>query len=732
MPISANYRQRLLAFPLLFVSISILTGCNVLGTGTTSNPAPKLTVTVKPATAQVRAGDTQQFTATLSTAPASQIAAPAPQHPDVQAPPPTPPRPPGQSQVKWSVNGVPGGNSTVGTISAKGLYTAPGALPSSNMVHVSASSSEDAASTSESSVSLENPIPVVSAVSPTTVNVGSFSLTITGKKFVYGATVVFGGQFLSTTFVSPTQLMATGSATQQQVGTVSVDVQNPDPGSSGSGTLSVLVASPANQVSAQVAARFLDQSTWGPTPQLISHVQQIGLQAFLNEQFNAPISTYPAPGPKDDVGFVEKRFFLNAMQGPDQLRQRVAFALSEIFVISAQKINNPNAFTLWMNMMQNDASGNYQTLLKDVSLSPSMGYYLDIGNNDGCNGCAPNENYAREVMQLFSIGLAQLNPDGSVQTDGSGNPIPTYTQNTIEGFSSIFTGWTYPPTPGSQNGFYNQPYFSGPMIAFDNHHDSKSKLLLNGTTVPAGGTTTADLTAGVQNIFNHPNVGPFICKQLIFKLVTSNPSPAYISRVVAVFNDNGSGVRGDLKAVITAILMDPDARRGDDPAQVQSTDGHLREPLLFMLSVMRAANATTDGGDNLRYYASNMRQEPFNSPTVFNFYPPTYKIPGTQLLGPEFKLLNTSTSIARINFVNDLVYGNIGQNTKIDLSPYLANAADPNALMDSLSAVLLHGQMSDSARSTVANALSQITDPKRRTKAAFYLIAGSSQFQVQH
>jgi hypothetical protein len=204
-----------------------------------------------------------------------------------------------------------------------------------------------------------------------------------------------------------------------------------------------------------------------------------------------------------------------------------------------------------------------------------------------------------------------------------------------------------------------------------------------------------------------------------------------VTRVTQVFNDNGSGVRGDLKAVVSAILMDPEARRGDDPSQVQANDGHLREPLLHMMAVMRALNTTSDGA-NLMWYADNMKQQPFVPTTVFNFYPPNFQIPGTQLLGPEFKILNSSTDIARINFVNDLVYGSVGSTTKTDTSAYVGVAGDVNKLLDMVSANMLHGQMSDSMRNTLSSTLTAITDTKRRAKAALYLIAGSSQFQVQH
>ena len=232
---------------------------------------------------------------------------------------------------------------------------------------------------------------------------GDFTLVVTGQKFVSGAVVTFGGTFLPTTFVSSTELTATGTATSAQAGTVQVTVINPDPGSLTSNAFALEVGTSANTLSASAAARLLEQSTWGVNPQSLSHVQAVGMQAFLNEQFAAPVSTYPAPGSSDDMTFVQKRFFTNALTGQDQLRQRVAWGLSQIMVSSAVKINNPSAFVLWQNMFQNDAFGNFSTLLTDVTLSPVMGNYLDMVNNDKPNnGVDPNENYAREVMQLFS------------------------------------------------------------------------------------------------------------------------------------------------------------------------------------------------------------------------------------------------------------------------------------------------------------------------------------------
>jgi uncharacterized protein (DUF1800 family) len=668
---------------------------------------PPLTIGVKvsPATAQVRDGGAQQFVAAVTGS--------------------------SNTAVTWAVNGVTGGNSSSGTITASGLYQAPANLPNPNSIKVTATSEADSRAFDSATATLEYPIPTLGSVSPQTITVGDFTFTVTGTKFFSGAAVVFGGQLLPTTYVSSTQLRATGTATSLQIGQVQIVVQNPDPGSADSNALAEEVSPVQDQVAAATAARFLEQASWGPTPTTIAQVQQSGLQGYLTQQFNDPISTYKKPGPNDGLNVVQNQLFANAIQGQDQLRQRVSFAFNEIMVISGLKIGDPSAFSLWMNMLQNDAFGNFFTLLKDVTLSPAMGNYLDMGNNDGCGSCRPNENYARESVQLFSIGLVMLNPDGTPQLDGSGNQIPTYTQDTIDGFAGVYTGWSYPASPGNTAQFYAGPYYSGPMLPYDSHHSKSSKLLLNGVTLAAGGTIQSDLTAALQNVFNHPNVGPFISQQLIQKLVTSNPSPDYVSRVTQAFNDNGSGVRGDMKAVVSAILLDPEARRGDDPTQVQASDGHLREPVLHITAVLRAVNATTDGA-NLNYYAQNMAQQPFMSSSVFNFYPPNYQIPGTQLLGPEFKIFNSSTDIARINFVNDLIYGSVGSTTTINISPYVTAAGDVGKLLDMVSLNLMHGQMSNAMRGTLTTTLSSISGNQRRAMAALYLTAGSSQFQVEH
>jgi uncharacterized protein (DUF1800 family) len=370
-----------------------------------------------------------------------------------------------------------------------------------------------------------------------------------------------------------------------------------------------------------------------------------------------------------------------------------------------------------------------------------MGHYLDMVDNDKpnpTNGTTPNENYAREVLQLFSIGLYQLNPDGTQQLDNSGAPIPTYAQNTIEGFSAVFTGWTYPALSGATSKWSNPINFNGTMMSFADHHDdTDSKPLLNGYIVPANQTPEQDLANALDNIFNHPNVGPFIGKQLIQHLVTSNPSPAYVARVAAVFSNDGTGVRGNLAAVVRAILTDSEAR-GDQPTA--SDFGRLREPALFITSTLRSLGGQSDGV-YLRSASSNMGQPIFSPETVFNFYPPSYTIPGTQTLAPEFGIDNGATALARANFLNTVsmqsgaapdptVTGSTG--TSINLTP-LASTTDAAALIAQLNQTLMHGSLAADASNVILGAVNAVTstDPTAPARVASYLMLSSGQYQVE-
>jgi len=642
------------------------------------------------------------------------------------------------------VNGIAGGNPTLGTIDAGGNYTAPAALPTPNTVTIAAVESGKSSETASSSVTLLNPIPVVTGIAPPQVNVGTFTLTITGSDFVSGATVTFGSTTLATTYVSSTQLTASGTATPSEVGAVTVEVMNPDPGAIGSNNVSAQVVGTIS-IAANVADRFLQQTTFGPTTDLITQVQYSGLQGFLTTQYALPITKYPMPASGETgLGSVQQRFFVQNLTAQDQLRQRVAFALSQIFVIGGNKVGDPTGYTNYLQLLENDSFTNYRQIMQDVTLSPAMGDWLDMVNNGKPNiskGDHANENYAREFMQLFTIGTSQLNPDGSFQLDSGGNQIPTYTQDTVEAFARAYTGWTYPLAPGATQQTYNPQYWTGAMVAVDSNHDTGAKQLLTypgapgGGALPAGQSSAQDLQGAMDNVFNHPNVGPFISRELIQHLVTSNPSPAYIQRVASVFNDNGAGVRGDMKAVITAILMDSEARRGDDPATAVGTDGHLQEPILYMTGLLRAFGATSDGS-NLSYYGDGMGQQALYSPSVFNFYSPDFVIPGTTTFGPEFQILTTATSLNRVNWVNSFVYGSLGAGGVVNFSSYATEASDPNALLASLNTLMLHGSMSADMQNTILTAMQTVPAGSKQgmqeAQAAIYLIGTSSQYQVQH
>ena len=268
------------------------------------------------------------------------------------------------------------------------------------------------------------------------------------------------------------------------------------------------------------------------------------------------------------------------------------------------------------------------------------------------------------------------------------------------------------------------------MVAVESNHDEGTKTLLNGQTLAANQTAEEDLQGALENIFNHPNAGPFVCQQLIEHLVTSNPSPAYVQRVAGVFNNNGSGVRGDLQAVIRAILLDPEARAGDPPATPSANEGHLREPALYLTSLLRGLGATVSATNNLPQYTSAEGQPIYAPPSVFNYFSPGYRIAGGKLLGPEFQIQSPSVAMERADFVNAFVYGQIS-GVQFDETPFIALAANPGALLDNLSALLFHGQMPDDMRATIIDAMAAAPNATSKARAAIYLAASSSQFQVE-
>ncbi|MFN2621951.1 MAG: DUF1800 family protein [Chthoniobacterales bacterium] len=522
-------------------------------------------------------------------------------------------------------------------------------------------------------------------------------------------------------------------------------------------------ALPAGTPTAAAAGRFLSQATFGATDALIAQVQSQGYDAFLDAQFAAPMSSHlafvdaavaalPSPSPSPSatpnqptLNMTNDAWWTNAISGQDQLRQRVAFALSETLVVSINSAglgNAPFALPAYYDVLVRDAFGNYRQLLEDITLNPAMGAYLNMLQNDKANparGTLPNENYAREVMQLFSIGLYDLNLDGSLTLSSSGFPISTYGQNEILGTAAVLTGWTY-AQPGVANPVFRPGFpqdWRDPMINIATRHQTDAKNILNGVVIPANQTAAQDLKTTLDTIFNHPNVGPFICRQLIQRLVTSNPSPGYVYRIVAVFNDNGQGVRGDLKAVVRAILMDYDARVGFPTAQGA---GHEREAVIRLTNLLRAFNATSPSGKySVRNAYANLAEEAMHSPTVFNFFEPDYSAPGAiaaaGLKSPEFEITTDTTVISIANYLRNAIYASLGPSSDritLSLAEEQTRASDPAGLVDHLNSLLMAGGMSSSTRTILINAVTQIpaSNTLERVRTAIYLVVNSPEFVV--
>ena len=498
------------------------------------------------------------------------------------------------------------------------------------------------------------------------------------------------------------------------------------------------------QLPIRAANRILEQGTWGPTPTPPTILQEKGLQAWFVEQVRAPISTYldqPLLGTdgknNNNLQPVQVAFFQNALNNPDQLRQRVAFALSEIWVVSETGgVNYAAAFPPLFNIFQNDAFTNYEQIMKDVTLNPAMGRFLNMVNNDKADparGTSANENYGREIMQLFTLGLTQLNMDGSPVLDGTGKPVPTYTPNTVTAVSEAFTGWTYPPQPGTVTRGHNPLNYIGAMVPVQANHDTSAKDLFPGFTLPANQSAEQDLDGAIHALFMQPSLPPFISKQLIQHLTTSNPSPAYIQRVASVFANNGSGVRGDMQSVIYAILSDPEARAGDDPWLSPSPGyGHMSEPVLFILNLLRGLGGAVSSTSTVANAAGSLGQQLFYAPSVFSFFSPQYRTPDGSP-APEFQIYSTQSAASRANLVNAAIYnGRFDAGTTFNLSSYIAAASQPAALVDLINTVFFHEAMSDSTRAAISQAMSAVTAPSDKAKAALYIALTSGEYQIIH
>ncbi len=440
--------------------------------------------------------------------------------------------------------------------------------------------------------------------------------------------------------------------------------------------------------------------------------------------------------------------------GQDQLRQRVAFELSKLFVVSADTVD-PRYMPNFLNTLSRDAFGNWFTLMRDVALTPAMGTYLNMANSSAPPvGQQANENFARELMQLFSIGTVALNQDGSFKLDSNGNQIPNYTDATVQNFALAYTGWTFAnsdcSTPSTAQYYWygNPPGQNCPLVPLSSLHSSVQKTLLRGQVLPSGQSAQADMTAALQNIFNDPSLPPFVSRRLIQALVKSNPSPAYISRVAGVFINNGSGVRGDMPSVLRAVLLDPEARANDTPGNVDPTGGRLRDPILWWASVMRTLQPNSAASlPNVGFYEgifdlwlTDMDETPRDEPSVFSYYSPDYQVQGTSLFGPEFQNENVHTVVWMSQHMQDALDNNWNvaapesNEFSLNIGPgslwyAAASQNSPTSIVNLFDALLMHGSMTQDMQQSIINAI-QYDPPQVEVEACIYLIVTSPQYRV--
>jgi uncharacterized protein (DUF1800 family) len=506
------------------------------------------------------------------------------------------------------------------------------------------------------------------------------------------------------------------------------------------------------------ASRFLAQASMGATRADIARVQAIGYAAWIDEQFAAA----PSPTRWDALvaaGFADPAFkngeagfdacaWRKLLAAPDTLRQRVTLALSELMVVSIDSLTGGGwkafAAASYLDLLEANAFGTYRTLMQQVSTSAAMGMYLTFRASKKANpvsGSLPDENYARELMQLFTIGLVQLDPDGSVRLVG-GQPVPTYALADITGLARVFTGWDFDLQGQSGAvGTATPDFMRRPMVQIAGRHELGAKTFL-GTTIPANTDGVQSLQIALDTIFGHANVAPFVSRQLIQRLVASNPSPAYVGRVAAVFNDDGSGVKGNLKAVVKAILLDDEARSASVAASASA--GKLREPMLRFIGWARAWNATSASdawqiGDTSSA-STRLGQSPLRSPSVFNFFrpgyvPPNSAIASAALVAPEFQITNESTVVGAVNYLQRAVSGVGVGDVAANYAPLLALADDAVALVAEINVVLAAGQLSAATQATISTAVATIasgTDPNRlkRIYASLTLVMAAPEFVV--
>ena len=580
---------------------------------------------------------------------------------------------------------------------------------------------------------------------------GAFTLRLNGSNFVNGVVVKFGGVELVSMVSSATSLTATGMATAAQLSTnVALTVRQVGVGATTSETVLISVVAGSNPPppptppptptpppgpvdpgtgtgTADLAAgRFLEQAAFGPNPAALARVKLIGNNAWLTEQFSMPETAIS--NPVNDNRIVQSQLLNRLATAPDQLRQKVAYGLSEFIVISMNKNDYAEQTAPDLQTLSRNAFGNYRTLMGEIAISSQMGKYLDLANsNKPSSSGGANENFPRELMQLFTLGLVKLNLDGSNQLNALGQTLPVYDQSTVQQVALAMTGWTY-----IGNGNNNWENFAGPMVPRDANHDMRAKSFL-GCNLPAGQGAQADMNAALDCIFTHPNVSPFISVRLIRSLVKSNPTPAYVQRVAGVFNNNGGGVRGDLKAVVRAILLDTEARNDtiDASSATSATSGRLKDPVYHVISMLRSLGGSISATNQAAWSFSRTGQTPLSPPSVFSYYSPMFRAPHTGLYAPEFQIYTPTEAVLRGNFIWQIL-SSPGSDFPLDLSRFVGLGGNIPGLINAVDQTLMYGRMPAALRQNIANAVAVQQDNQSRAWTALYLALRSGQHAVQY
>ena len=656
---------------------------------------PAVTLVVNPPSATVAQGTTRLFSANVTGSP--------------------------YTAVSWTVVG----GAANGSVSAGGLFTPPAVLPANPVVAVRATSAANPLISVDAAVTLTPP-PVVVSVSPASVSLAlgspkTFAATVTGTANTAVVWSVPGGAANGSVSAAGVYLPP---ATLPAVPVVVVRATSASDLNSFAEAMVTLTPAP-DYAALLHAARFLEQATFGPSPADLALVQQVGIDAWLQQQFALPASAIPVPANNSSQD-LQQWILHHYTVAPDQLRQRVAYTLSQVVVVSADKQVYADAMLPWMRILRDHAFGSYRDLLLEVSKSSSMGKYLDLANSTkpGMNGGGgANENYARELMQLFTIGLWKLKPDGTQLLDTNNLPIPTYSQADVAQLALALTGWTYATQPGGTAYSLNNEYHGAPMETRPGNHDTGAKTFA-GISIPAGHSVDQDLVSVIDGLMAHPNTAPFVATRLIRGMVKSNPSGAYVQRVSQVFADTG----GDLKATVTAVLTDVEARN-DVP---DATSGKLREPILHLSGFLRALGGQYNAGQQLTYLYGYIAQSPLNPPSVFSWFSPLYRVPKSPLFGPEFQIYTPTEATLRGNLFHYLLSNNGGGDVSFDLAQFQPYGSDMPALVEAVNLKLLHGRMPAAMKQVIIDAAAPGYDAKTRIETVLYLTALSGQYAVQH